>query len=1628
MNLTKKLLQLLLCAALIFGLCSTVALAETPTVTLSSPEGALKVGDTFTVNVDMANNTGFAAVQWRLEYNSSALELTDILTETDDSTFIFGTMACETATEYRKATDALNLNISASTGKNNTKNGTLCQLVFKVKDGAQDGIYDISIDTAMDDFMFVDIEKNPLNATFVSAQAIVGADDLKLYVRSGEEGAYTYNEITEDFYLNTSSSETAPWKDTATLVAMKSGKPAASAVWTIENTDVVSKTDTEAETGMINLKATGSTPGSSTTVTATADGVSVSCTVKVADYAASISKVNLNLPYGAVSYAPDKDFYVVRQKEVVTPTYELVNAKGEAIADASNAGTITWTIDENPRYASYSNGSITFNGSGTAYVVVKAHPSIVGTVDGKPVTIDGEKVAFYTGMHAQPALQLQKNSSTPIERTYKAEDGTMYPEVTVRTNGTATYFAWATVEDTYASDSYITIKSVEPLNEADASKLTIQSRTYGSGTDKRSQLLLTGLEVTDEPICLVVKFWQTFGQAYQYERVYVNVTGPVYPETISLNKTSTTLDQFALEKLTATLEPADNDFKTIEWSSSSEDIATVDSDGNVTALKPGKTVITATATSANGKISADCVVTVNAIDVSKVYLAVGHGKGEFHDLTNRDMLYVSTNRSGGVKGFSWDAYEDLCVMYDGKPLSAVKWSLETEGKIISIRTPGNIAIKADEYHDVIRLFPQGEKTTGTVTATLPDGTALVQPFTVKPWPTATDIGFKTSESNNVLRAVGTAGTPSLLGEPGSTVKFELNSWDYLLALDHKIVIADPEIASIDENGVVTFLKDGTTELYITFNGPVDGDMIDQTYPSKVPIYSGKKYARSVWFTNADGSEITDTYTFMNKEYPMIKLKAGGEPVVLKLAANCDEALQNLTIKKFSVYGVNVEIDNDAKTLKLTGYRHTYSDAPEYGFASYTAADCPITFTTTKLYVDVDYADATSIDITLPEGDQKTGQDIRLSSVITPYNASTDIVWTSDDPDMVVVDSYYSDNSEKVFTKLRFSKPGLKTITATLGDYSTTVQLNVLESFPVLTASIEKDQRAAKGDTVSVDVNIKGDYSSLKYNAYEVMLNYDPAKLEYVDATIANEDANRAVTKVEDGKLAIYGYGDSITASEKSLLATLNFKVLEAGTADVTIASAKANDNRTAWTQDLKDIAISSASGSVTINAVNVITVDFVNGTVNGGKTQLTTETDSITFTVDAVEGKNVESVMVNGAALTANENGEYTLSGLTGDTTVTINYVDKIYSVKFSGNGAEDATGADKVTHGQTYSFDLNEKAGYSYTVKIKVGGNEIDVSGTTIPGKYVTGDIEIEITRKSISVGSYAVQVWRNNKISADEETTVSKDASEYTFTYDPANWKLVKVTVNGTEVTVTDNNGTVTVPGTFNGNIAIYYAGIYSVTLPEKGAKGDSSVTYGEDYKFTVDDGYTLGTVTIGGVEYQPTLNEDGSYTIKGEDITGEIVITVIEPNYGVEVYEYVKLRTAQSVMLVVVKTDLPEGKTLNYAGYPVFYSAKYEGYAYLTIIGANESLTPEDAAKNLSQVNGTTTEVAYTGDANMSGVVDMNDAQLVYDMYNATFTSLNGSGLTMEHFLRADMNADHKLDSFDARVIADSVYTKN
>jgi hypothetical protein len=78
---------------------------------------------------------------------------------------------------------------------------------------------------------------------------------------------------------------------------------------------------------------------------------------------------------------------------------------------------------------------------------------------------------------------------------------------------------------------------------------------------------------------------------------------------VTLNQSSFTLLAGQTEKLTATVLPENANDKTVTWASSNESIATVGTDGTVTAVAAGKAVITAT--TANMK-TASCTVTVIA--------------------------------------------------------------------------------------------------------------------------------------------------------------------------------------------------------------------------------------------------------------------------------------------------------------------------------------------------------------------------------------------------------------------------------------------------------------------------------------------------------------------------------------------------------------------------------------------------------------------------------------------------------------------------------------------------------------------------------------------------------------------------------------------------------------------------------------------------------------------------------------------------------------------------------------------------------------------------------------------------------------------------------------------------------
>ncbi len=84
-------------------------------------------------------------------------------------------------------------------------------------------------------------------------------------------------------------------------------------------------------------------------------------------------------------------------------------------------------------------------------------------------------------------------------------------------------------------------------------------------------------------------------------------TGSTEVTSVTLNTYALSLEVGKTGKLSATVLPASAANKSITWSSSKTDVASVSSNGTVTAKKAGTAVITATAT--NGK-SASCTVTV----------------------------------------------------------------------------------------------------------------------------------------------------------------------------------------------------------------------------------------------------------------------------------------------------------------------------------------------------------------------------------------------------------------------------------------------------------------------------------------------------------------------------------------------------------------------------------------------------------------------------------------------------------------------------------------------------------------------------------------------------------------------------------------------------------------------------------------------------------------------------------------------------------------------------------------------------------------------------------------------------------------------------------------------------------
>lgn len=509
------------------------------------------------------------------------------------------------------------------------------------------------------------------------------------------------------------------------------------------------------------------------------------------------------------------------------------------------------------------------------------------------------------------------------------------------------------------------------------------------------------------------------------------------------------------------------------------------------------------------------------------------------------------------------------------------------------------------------------------------------------------------------------------------------------------------------------------------------------------------------------------------------------------------------------------------------------------------------------------------------------------------------------------------------------------------------------------AYLYSNPTAAVGETASVALFLGQNSTSREYNTYFFQIDYDAEKLTFASATIGSKDPD-VIDHSVPGRLTIGGYGE--VRSDRFI--TLNFNVKAAGEATVKLVTAQM-DVRANAAKDAQTASVpADQSGTVTIlcGGFPVELPKCATGTA------YVTANGDYTFTADpGYEYSFSATVNDEKVAIIDNGDGSYTIKHVTGKLVIKANSAPtvKTYAVTVEGDGSGDVSDPTPATHGQNYTFTVTQAANYDYAVAVTANGQSVTCtvssSGSvytyTIPAASVTGPVVITVK----------------------------------------------KAPQSGTTQIVLTGSGTADV-----------WDGVTSYTV-----KSGEAFTFGINHRDGFD--YTV-TVMVGEKTLTLQRNENAStYTIPGDYIKGGIIMVSITKTaqlaMTVNAAEYVKLIKGSVVWLITAAPEakLPATKSLYYGDTAMFWSEKYEAYAWLLVDKGTAADIAATAKSAISVKGNSTVSVSYGGDVNGTGHTDINDAQYVYDLYNAKHSALD-----MEKFLRCDVNGNREISVDDVQAI--------
>lgn len=534
-------------------------------------------------------------------------------------------------------------------------------------------------------------------------------------------------------------------------------------------------------------------------------------------------------------------------------------------------------------------------------------------------------------------------------------------------------------------------------------------------------------------------------------------------------------------------------------------------------------------------------------------------------------------------------------------------------------------------------------------------------------------------------------------------------------------------------------------------------------------------------------------------------------------------------------------------------------------------------------------------------------------------------------------------------------------------------------------SMGADQQVAAGQQVRIPVTVaSGEKGITGFNAYDMTFTYDPAAL-----TLNTKTGDAANLTVEDnnGTVRVRRYGATQALGEAL---ALDFTAKATATSTVKLTNAKFDLDANSINFDAPEATISDAdtvvnANNFTVTLPDAFTSDETRLVPKGGSFTFKPVDSHYTYTFTVKMGDTVTEGLTFGA------NDTYTIENISGNVEVTCTgKTPKQYDVtyKIDTDVEQDVTkGPEAVTYLNDYSFTVTPRAGYSYRVIYNVdNGDPFVHTVIAVPTANDDGTLTYTIPGKEIVGG---VKIW----ISANTESGIP-----------------VVFTGNGVEDAASGN------ASSMGKNMPYYF------TLNQRESCDYTVTAYYQPLSTPTASKRPATVRSLGNGKYVVEAVNYNDY-LYGYARSWNLVVKVEKVSHSAEevtVSKYLELND-KTMMLVTVKGTPEGGSAFTYDGNTMYKVEGYgtDRYAWLVIVDKGQTLTQEEAAAKVA-ISAADNVVTITlgFDVNMTGKVDVNDAQLVYDMYNGTYSDF--TKVSVEKFLRADVNATKVVDHTDAVAI--------